>query len=193
MQRNPGRGAIRLEDGKILELFWARDQEAVREVQRKYGSKLRSLAQRLLFSPEDAEECVSDACLIAWQTIPPQRPAHLGAYLAKLCRCSAFDRLDRKNARKRTAEVVELTAELELCIPDPTAQVGESELGAALNTFLETLGKEKRRIFLRRYWYGDSVREVARRYGLGESKVKMSLLRTRNELRTFLSKEGFTL
>lgn len=182
-----------MDDPEIVELFWDRDQRAVAEVQRRYGAMLRRLAQRLLFSPEDAEECVSDACLAAWNSIPPQRPVHLSAYLARLCRCSAFDRLDRRTAQKRTAEVVELTRELELCVPDPAAQVGETALGEALNAFLGTLSEEKRRIFLRRYWYGDGVKEIARRYGLGESKVKTALMRTRNSLREFLSKEGFSL
>lgn len=182
-----------LNDEAILELFFLRDQSAIAAVQQKYGPKLRRLAENLLFNPEDAEECVSDACLAAWNTVPPQRPEHLFAYLAKLCRCSALDRLDSRTAKKRTAEVVELTQELELCIPDPAARVGESELGAALNTFVGTLPEEKRLIFLRRYWYGDTVKEIAKRYGLGVSKVKTTLLRVRNELRTFLSKEGFTL
>lgn len=182
-----------MDDEKIIELFWNRKQEAVDQLQKKYGSRLYRLAAKLLCSPEDAEECVSDACLAAWNTIPPQRPDHLFAYTARLCRCGAFDRLDRKTAQKRTAQVAELTAELEACIPDPAAHVGETELGAALNAFLAGLSEEKRRIFLRRYWYGDTIREVARRYGLGESKVKVTLLRTRNELREFLSKEGFSL
>lgn len=181
-----------MEDDKIIDLFWTRDQTAIQETSTKYGGRLQRLAMKILFSREDAEESVSDTYLSAWNTIPPQRPTYFYAFLAKLCRFSAYGKLDWKTAQKRQMEVVELTQELETCIPDTLAQstFDGRELGELLNLFLETLTEEKRLIFLRRYWFEDSVKEIARRYGIGESKVKTTLLRTRTSLRNFLEKEG---
>ena len=141
---------------------------------------------------EDAEEAVSDAWLRAWNTIPPNRPEHLFAYLAQLCRYAALEKVDWLTAGKRSAVVVELTEELCQCLPDPAFQREEAgrELGEILNGFLGGLEREKRVMFLRRYWYGDSIREVARRCGVGESKVKTTLFRIRKDLRLCLEKEG---
>jgi len=146
-------------------------------------------------SREDAEECVSDTYLNAWNAIPSERPDHLFAYLARVCRNLALDRLDWKNAKKRQAHVVALTAELEACIPDPwrERQLSGQEIGAALTAFLQGVPEDQRLIFLRRYWYGDSIRDIAGRYGFTESKVKTTLLRTRSRLRDYLEKEGITV
>lgn len=182
-----------MEDGQIIELYFQRSEEAIRQTEAAHGHKLYALSYRILKSKEDAEESVSDTYLKAWETIPPTRPAYFYAYLAKICRFICFGRLDWQNAAKRKAEIVELTAEMELCIPDPSRQVESQELGRLLNEFLGTLNEESRRIFMRRYWYADSIAEIAQRYGLGESKVKTRLLRARNDLRRFLQKEGYTL
>ena len=181
-----------MEDEVIIELFWARDEMAIKNTALKFGSKLHQLAMKILYNHEDAEESVNDTYLAAWNTIPPQRPTYLFAYLAKICRLTAYDKLDWKTAKKRQAEIVELTAEIENCIPDPSAEAGAAgkEIGRLLNIFLVGLSEEKRLIFMRRYWFGDSISEISRRYGLGASKVKVSLLRTRNALKFFLEKEG---
>lgn len=184
-----------MEDAEILERFWNRDEGAIPAAGERYGTRLLQLAEQLLGSREDAEECVSDTYLNAWNAIPPERPDHLFAYLARVCRNLALDRLDWKNAKKRQAHVVALTAELEACIPDPRREQdldGEAA-GALLTAFLEGLPEEARLVFLRRYWYGDTVREVARRYGYSESKVKMTLLRARERLRSYLEGEGITI
>lgn len=181
-----------MDDSAILDLYWARDEEAIRQTEKAYGKKLNRLAFGIVANLEDAQECVSDTYLKAWQTIPPQRPDHFFAYLAKICRFLAFGILDYRAAAKRKAELVALTQELALCIPDPTEEKEQlhRELGELLNRFLETLSKESRVIFLRRYWFADSVETIARRYGFSESKVKTRLHRTRHQLRQFLEKEG---
>ena len=177
-----------MEDNKIIDLFWTRDQMAIEETGIKYGSRLQRLATKILYSREDAEESVNDTYLAAWNTIPPQRPVHFFAFLAKICRFAAYGKLDWKTAQKRQAE-------LETCIPDSAAQAAfdSRELGELLNIFLGTLTEEKRLIFMRRYWFEDSVKDIAKRYGVGESKVKTTLLRTRTSLRNFLAKEGIHL
>lgn len=184
-----------MEDREIVELFWDRDERAIPAVQEKYGARLGRMAERMLGSREDAEECVSDACLNAWNAIPPERPLHLGAYLSRLCRNAALNRLDWNSAQKRKAEVVSLTAELETCIPDAWAarQAEGRELGALLTAFLRSLPEEQRLVFLRRYWYSQSVQEIAEGCGFSRSKVKTMLLRVRRKLRTYLEREGITV
>lgn len=192
---NDRKEAMQLEDAQIIRCFWERDQAALQETERAYGARLYQLAVRILGNHEDAEECVSDTYLQAWRTIPPQRPERLFAYLAKLCRFNAFGKLDWQNAKKRKAEIVELTAEMECCIPDPgkAQELEGAEIVRLLSGFLKGLSKESRLIFLRRYWYAESILEIARRYGISESKVKTNLFRTRNKLRAYLESEGMTL
>ncbi len=181
-----------MNDPQILDLFWARNQDAIAQTDQHYGRKLRGLAFRILRNREDAQECVSDTYLKAWETIPPQRPNHFFAYLATLCRNFCLGRLDWNNAAKRRAEVVSLTEEMERCIPDESrGREWEGwELSRVLNAFLEDLPQESRVIFLRRYWFCDSVADIARRYGFSESKVKTRLHRTRLQLANCLKKEG---
>ena len=184
-----------MQDTEILELYWQREERAIAETDSTYGTKLRALALRILESREDGEECVSDTYLTAWNHIPPQRPQMFFAWLAKVCRNFAFGLLDRRHAAKRSAEIVSLTAEMELCIPDSRreAELEGQEIGRILNGFLGTLSKESRILFLRRYWYAESIGDIARRYGMGESKVKTSLHRTRKKLREALAKEGIAV
>ena len=181
-----------MEDQEIIALYWARKEQAIRETETAYGGKLNALAYRIVNTHEDAQECVSDTYLAAWNTIPPQRPEYFFAYLAKICRNFCLGRLDWLNAAKRKAEVVTLTREMELCIPDRSndrRREGQ-ELGELLNRFLGTISRENRMIFLRRYWFADSVEEIAHHYHFSQSKVKTSLYRTRNKLSAFLEKEG---
>lgn len=140
---------------------------------------------------EDAEECVNDTYLGAWNAMPPQRPLALFAFLARICRNIACDKLDKLRAKKRSAEVSALTEELSACIADPTAarEAESREIAEALNSFLSTLPVDARLFFMRRYWYMDSVKAIAEKYGCGESRVKTSLHRTREKLRDYLQKE----
>lgn len=181
-----------MEDKEIIALYWDRNEQAIRETENAYGGKLNALAYRILNTHEDAQECVSDTYLAAWNTIPPQNPQHFFAYLAKICRNFCLGRLDWLNAAKRKAEVVSLTREMELCIPDRgnDRRLEGQELGQLLNRFLGTISRENRMIFLRRYWFADSIEEIAQRYHFSQSKVKTSLHRTRNKLSAYLEKEG---
>lgn len=181
-----------MEDGKIIDLYFARSEDAIRHTDDTYGRRLFHLAERIVQNDQDAEESVSDTYLKAWNTIPPHRPRYFFAYLAKICKNFALDRLDWKTAAKRRAEVVSLTQEMENCIPDTarTYDVDRKELGAILDAFLRTLTPENRMVFMRRYWYMDTIAEIAVRYGISESAVQMRLNRTRGKLYTYLQEEG---
>ena len=179
-------------DSQIIALFWDRNEDAIRETDRAYGRRLHVLSDRILRNEQDAQESVSDTYLKTWETIPPQRPAYFFAYLAKLCRNFSLARLQWRSAAKRSAQVVELTREMDECIPDHSLErkLEGEELWQLLNEFLDSLSSENRLIFLRRYWYADSVREIAERYQISESKVKTQLHRTRKKLQQFLEGEG---
>jgi RNA polymerase sigma-70 factor (ECF subfamily) len=182
-------------DAQIIELYWNRNEQAIQETDRVYGRKLHGLADKIVQNFEDAQECVSDTYLKTWDTIPPKRPEYFFAYIAKICRNFALGVLDWKSAAKRKGEVVSLTQEMQACIPDPAHErrLEGQELGEVLNRFLETLSRDHRVIFLRRYWYMDAISEIASRYGMSESKVKTSLHRSREKLRTVLQMEGITI
>lgn len=179
-------------DNQIIELFFTRNEDAIQQTARKYGARLTVLAANIVRNNEDAQECVNDTYLKAWNTIPPTKPEHFYAYLAKICRYFSFGRLDWNNAAKRNAEVVALTREMEECIPGSwqDAAVDSGELSSLLSSFLRGQTQENRMIFVRRYWYGDSVSEIALRYELSQSAVAMRLSRTRNKLASYLKKEG---
>ena len=181
-----------MKDAYILDLYFDRNEDAIQQTDAAYGRKLYCLADRILHDAQDSEESVSDTYMKTWETIPPKRPTYFYAYLAKICRSFALGKLDWKTAAKRKAEVVSLTDEMALCIPDQRrdAEMTANEIGRAMNTFLGNLNQESRVIFLRRYWFCDTIAEIAERYGISESKVKMRLHRTRTQLAEFLSKEG---
>ena len=181
-----------MEDSRIIELYFARNEDAIRHTDDTYGRRLFYLAERIVKNDQDAEESVNDTYMKAWDTIPPHRPKYFFAYLSKICKNFALDRLDWKSAAKRKAEVVSLTQEMECCIPDTARSydVDRKELGMVLDAFLRTLTPENRMVFMRRYWYMDTVPEIAVRYGISESAVQMRLSRTRGKLQTYLDKEG---
>ncbi|MCI9639517.1 RNA polymerase sigma factor [Emergencia sp. 1XD21-10] len=184
-----------MNEEEILMLYWQRNQNAIAQTEALYGSQLLRLAENILHSRQDAEECVSDTYLKAWNAIPPKRPNHLFAYLAKICRLTCFDRLDWNHAKKRNFPVVELSVELETCIPDESVQCSFTgqEIGVLLSSFVKQLPIGKRQMFLRRYWLGQSVAELAKTMGISQSKVKTELHRTRKALRSYLEKEGITI
>lgn len=181
-----------MEDTKIIELYWMRNEDAIAETEAAYGRRLRRLANRILGNSEDAEESVSDTYMKTWETIPPKRPTYFYAFIASICRHLSFHKVDWNQAAKRSAEVVTLTQEMELCIPDTSRDREQEarEIGKVLNAFLEGLPQQTRMIFLRRYWHVDTIAEIAQRYGITESKVKMQLSRTRAKLCTYLEQEG---
>ena len=184
-----------MEDAKIIDLYFARNEDAICQTDAAYGRRLFSLADRILQNVQDSEESVSDTYIKVWETIPPTRPTYFYAYLAKICRHFALGKLDWRAAAKRKAEIVSLTDEMALCIPDQRneAEMSAKEIGRALNGFLEDLSQESRVIFLRRYWFCDSIAQIAERYSISESKVKMRLHRTRIQLADYLNKEGITV
>lgn len=179
-----------MDDAKILELFRKQDEQALKETEIQYGAKLKRLALQFLGNEADAEECVNDVYFKAWNTLTVQTPEHLSAYLMQICRYTAFNMIDYRNAQKRNAVLVELTAELEQCIPDNTLQEHQTEVSEMLNDFIHTLSKEKRIIFVRRYWYGDSIAEIAQTLHCRESKIKTCLFRTRKKLEKYLKERG---
>ena len=181
-----------MEDAKIIDLYFARSEDAICQTDAAYGKKLFALAQRILHDPQDSEESVNDTYMKTWQTIPPLRPKHFFGYLAKICRHFALDKLDWRNAAKRKAEVVSLTQEMELCIPDTSreAEMESKELGRILDAFLREQTPENRMVFLRRYWYVDTIAEIAVRYHISESAVQMRLSRPRKKMAEYLAEEG---
>ena len=186
-----------MKDEAIIELFWARSEAAIDETDRAYGRFCQSIAYSILRVHEDAEETVNDTWLKAWDAIPPERPHHLKGFLGRITRQLSINRLERETAQKRGAGQYALALEeLAECIPDQSRSEDLAELTAlrdALNRFLRSLPTELRSVFLRRYWYAQSIAEIAAGCGMSESKVKSMLLRTRNKLRKMLTEEGFAL
>lgn len=184
-----------MEDREIVALYWARSERAIAETQKKYGGYLMSIALRILPSREDAEECVSDGYHGAWNAMPPHRPAALSAFLGKLVRRSAIDRFRRGRAEKRGGGELPLALEeLEECVSGSGSvedEVQRKELEQLLDRFLDALPVTERRVFLRRYWYLDSVQSIARQFGFSRSKTASMLHRTRAKLRALLEKEGY--
>lgn len=189
------KGSAIVTDEQMIDLLWNRNEDAIPEIDTVYGRKLRGLSARILQNQEDAEEVVNDTYMKTWGTIPTNRPRYFFAYMAAICRNLSLNVLNWNQAAKRKAEIVSITDEMELCIPDTSGEgaIRGREIGKALNVFLETLPKDSRIIFLRRYWYADTIAEIAQRYGMTESKVKMQLLRTRAKLKEFLEQEGIQI
>lgn len=186
-----------MDEKQIIDLYWARSERAIDETARKYGKFCHCIAYNILAKHQDSEECVNDTYLNAWNAIPPKRPNKLSAFLGKITRNLALKTYERYTAEKRGGgQVVLALEELAECIPDPNTverMVDNRILADKLNVFLSQLPGEARRIFLRRYWNLNTVREIAEVYGISESKVKMSLMRTRGKLRSFLEQEGIEL
>ena len=183
-----------MDDPTIVDLYLRRDESAIKETAYKYGRRLRSLANGIVDDPETAEECENDTYLAAWNTIPPQNPRAFSAFLGKIIRNLSFKRLRSKTAQKRGGGEGEISLdELEYCIPDNRSfcdTVEEKELARYIDNFLEGLSVTDRKVFVCRYWYCDSVADICKQFGFGESKVKMILLRTREKLRKYLERSG---
>lgn len=186
-----------MEDSRIIDLYWARSEEALSETARKYGRYCHSIARNILNNDEDAEECVSDAYLRAWNAIPPARPARLQTWLGRIVRNLSLNKREKALAEKRGAGQLPLILdELAECIPDGPDGEALTEsilIRDVLDRFLEALPPEARKIFVRRYWYLSSLREIAEEYGISEGSAAVSLLRTRMKLKSVLEKEGIHL
>lgn len=183
-----------MEDHQITLLFWERNETAIDAARDKYGVYCRSIALGLLGDQEDAFECENDTYLAAWNSIPPNKPQSLSAYLGKLTRRIALNRLRSTHTAKRGGGQAEISlqelGEIVSTKDDLMQRIEQRELSLLISGFLRKQPDMPRRIFIRRYWYCDSVREIAQNFHLRESRVKMILMRTRNQLREFLVKEG---
>lgn len=182
-----------MDDKDILALYFTRSERAIAETAHKYQDYCYTIAHRILSSVEDAEECVNDTWLRAWNAIPPASPNDLKSYLGRITRNLALNRYRDSSADKRGNGIIpQALEELETCIPASGCveqALDDAALTALLNRFLASLKPETRKLFVRRYWYLDSIAELAARYHLSESKVKMSLLRTRQKLKSILQEE----
>ena len=182
-------------DEAIVALYFSRNERAIQESSNKYSRFLLSIAENILRRREDAEECENSTYLQAWNSIPPQKPDRLGAYLGKITRNLALQTLRMQNAERRGGKEATISLdELALCLPDTdsTEEAFDAALLAeALNRFLMTLGKTARQIFVLRYWYCMAIGEIAKIFSCKESRIKMSLLRSRQKLLAYLEKEGF--
>lgn len=186
-----------MDDAKIVDLYLQRSEAAIRETSDRYGSRLRALAYGIVEDLQTAEECENDTYLEAWNSIPPHEPrSYFYPFLARITRHIAMNCCRDRSRLKRSAYVCELSSEMEACIPAPddaACRLDRTELARAINGFLATLDAGKRNVFLRRYWFLESIPAISKRCGYSESKVKSMLFRSRNQLRTYLIKEGYDL
>ena len=183
-----------MEDSRIIELYWQRDETAITESSTRYGTYCRVIAYNILRSHEDSEECVNDTWLRAWNNIPPKRPARLSVFFGRIIRNLAIDRYRKYKTRKYGG------GEMELCLDELGECVGEEvriedrlALKELLDIFLSELPEKNRNIFLLRYWYIMSVNDIAKRYDMSEGAVKMLLSRIRSRLKEYLEKEGVVI
>ena len=176
-------------DSDIIRLFFARDERAIAETAEKYGRYCMTIARDILDNEQDAEECVSDVYLKAWNSIPPDEPASLKAYIAVLTRRLSINRYHESRAQRRNRELEVAFEELEACIPAAVEDAGE--LSTLLNDFLEGLDETNRVLFMGRYWYSYTIDDLAAQMGLTDKAVYMRLHKTREKLRAYLAERGY--
>lgn len=184
-----------MEDKEIVKRFFDRSESAIEAAYRKYGGLCYTVSNNILNSSEDSKECVNDTMLRAWNTIPPQKPKSLSAYLAKIARNLALDRYRFCHRKKRDcfSEVLEEAEDVFISEDMVERETDKKELMNAVNSFLERLSDKKRRIFLGRYWFCESVGDLAKKYGSNENVISVNLSRTRRALKEYLKKEGFDI
>ena len=186
-----------MDDSAIVELFWKRDEQAIAATTEKYNVYCLSIAMNILGNIEDAEECVNDAYLNTWNSIPTNRPKMLSTYLGKIVRNLSFNCYKKNRAKKRgNGQVSVILDELSEVIADsgsPEEEWNRKILLESMNSFLKEIPVEKRKIFVCRYWYSDSVRDIAKRYGMTENNVSVTLKRIRKKLHDYLVERGVDL
>ena len=177
-----------MDDRQIIALFYERSEQAITELSKKYGDLCFKIAINILSDPQDAEECVNDAYLGAWNSIPPQNPTPLRAYLCRIVRNLALKKLRTNTALKRGSQLEISLSELENCIPDNSfdEHLSAKELTEQLNAFLSTLHRDDRAMFLKRYWFSESLSEIAKAFGITEHNASVRLSRIRKKLRQYL-------
>lgn len=183
-----------MEDARIVALYHERSEAAIAETERRYGKYCYAIAYNILCNAEDANECVNDTYLQAWNSIPPHQPQILATFLGKITRCLAIDRLRADHAARRgNGEIHYALDELTECIPSGSnveQEIEMTELGESINRFVLNLPLTERRVFICRYWYLDSIAAISEQFDFTQSKVKVMLHRTRNRLKTYLEQEG---
>ena len=184
-----------MDDSVIIELFFERNENAINETDKKYGHLCYSLASSILSNNEDAEECINDTYLSVWNDIPPTRPLNFMAYICKIVRNLSLKRVDYNKAMKRNTDLNISFSELEDVLPDNRigTEIGNEDIGKLISTFLYGEKPEIRNVFIRKYWFFDSIEDIAIRYSFTESKVKNILYHTRIKLREYLQKEGIEI
>ena len=186
-----------MEDKYIIEMFWDRDQDAVHVLEQKYGAYLNKIATNILQSHMDVEETLQDTYLSIWHNIPPERPNHLKAYLAKIVRNLSLKKIRDMNTAKRgggkVVEGLEELSEIYICDDETYDTIQARELAEIIDGFLRGLTELECNVFVCRYWYYDSISDICTQFNMGQSKVKMMLLRTRKKLAKYLEQEGVTL
>lgn len=184
-----------MDDLMIIELYFERDEKAIKETDKKYGRLCFTVAINILGNDEDSEECVNDTYLSVWNKIPPTRPNNFMAFICKITRNLSLKRLDYNKAMKRTPESFVSFTELEDVLPDNSIipDMENAELGRLISEFLNNEKPDARAVFIRKYWFFDSISDIAARYSFSESKVKNMLYHSRNKLREYLKKEGIEI
>ena len=185
-----------MNDNDIIELYWARNEQAISETDKKYGKFCRSVALNILTVNEDADECVNDTYHKAWTVIPPQRPERFRAWLGRIVRNIALNLWNRNHAQKRNSGMETMLSELEDCVPareNVEHEIDSMELGQAISRWLGTLNDEDRRFFILRYWNGIPLKKLAERYSIEADKLAQKMLRLRKSLRSALEKEEIYL
>ncbi len=185
-----------MKDSDIIALYWDRSETAIEETEKKYGKLCKHIAMNILQDTEDVGESVNDTYLGVWNSIPPHRPAVFSAFLCRIARNCALKKYHYNHSKKRNVQVEVSLSELEECLFHAADGVNavEKEIAAkAISAFLRTMSYENRNVFMRRYWFFDSVSEIAKRFAISESKVKSILFRTRGKLRDYLKKEGIEI
>ena len=181
-----------MEDVKIIALYFERDEQAIKETDAKYGKLCHHIAYNILNNYEDSEECVNDTYVGAWNAIPPARPNNLMAFVCKIARNLSLKRLEFIKREKRSADVLLSLDELETVLPDDryAPDVSDEDMGKLIGRFLRSQKEDVRNVFIRKYYFFDSIAEIAECFGFTESKVKNMLFYTRNKLKDYLIKEG---
>ena len=181
-----------MDDLSIIELYFARDEQAIKETDAKYGKLCHSIAYNILNNNEDSEECVNDTYIGVWNAIPPARPNNFMAFVCRIARNQSLKRIEAMTRQKRSKATIVSLDELAEVLPDESIAVGttDEDIGKAISDFLRNEKEDVRNVFIRKYYFFDSIGDIAKRYGFTESKVKNMLYHTRNKLKEYLIKEG---
>lgn len=189
-------GSEKMDDGKIIDLYWERSENAITETDKKYRNFCMYIANNILHDISDSEECISDTYLAAWNAMPPERPAYLSAFIGKIVKNLSLKRFRYNNSEKRNKEAVTSIEEISECISvesEAEKNIDLHETAAEISNFLREQSQEKRVVFLRRYWFFDSYPAIAERCGMSEDNVRVILMRMRKSLKTYLEKRGITV